>query len=200
MPLRASPPPGSGRPRGTLPPTLMRRRRRPRPSDRLHPSYAGNPTIAGIRSPQRRPIACPTATQTWPASSHSRGRSGDLDQHPGAPVCSDVQAVVRNPPGDGAAEVDEVAIAVRARPDHRIGEDDRVRLRPGDLRAETGAKNRLIGRAGIGWHAAELLVRLHQSGAARAQCRCRRGTAPGGSGRRSRRSAWSEPALFRPAV
>src|SRR5271168_4056261 len=65
--------------------------------------------------------------------------------------------------GDSAAQVDEITIALRARADHRIGEDDRVRFAPGDLRAKARAMRGLVGRAGEGWQAAEPEMGLHQA-------------------------------------
>ena len=59
-----------------------------------------------------------------------------------------VQAVSRRPPGDGAAEVEKIAVTFGARPDHRIGEHDGVAFTPCDLIAEMRPKQRLIGSAG----------------------------------------------------
>ena len=89
----------------------------------------------------------------------------DLDQGPSGPIFGQVQAVCGGAAGHGAAEVDKIAIAIGARADHRIGEDDRVRFSPGDLRAEAGARGCLIRRASEGGRAAELDVCTHQSGA-----------------------------------
>ena len=69
-----------------------------------------------------------------------RGQCGYLDQHAGASVLRAVKTVIGNTAGERAAEVDEIAVAVRARPEHRIREDDRVRLGPGDLGAEPGSE------------------------------------------------------------
>ena len=66
----------------------------------------------------------------------------DLDDRPSKPVFRQVQPVCGRAAGHGAAEVDEIAIAVGARADHGIGEGDRVRLAPGDLRAEARAPQR----------------------------------------------------------
>ena len=201
MPLRASPPRASGRRRGTWRPTPTTRRRRPSAfrssSSRLMPAVRRSPGFARRSAgrsrarPRRRDGRHRPIREADPAiSTSTRARR----------FCGDVQAVVRNPPGDRAAEVDEVAVAVGARADHGIGKHDGVRLRPGDLRSEARAKNRLVGRAGEGWHAAELLVRRinraprePMSLAAAEQLRMDQVDG-------ARRSAWSEPAPFRPAV
>ena len=100
-----------------------------------------------------------------------RRQIGDLDQDAGAPVLRDVQAVTGEPSGDGAAKIDEVAIAVRPRADHRIGEHDGVRFRPGDLGAESRPEFCLVGRTGEGGNAAELLMRPHEAAAGGAYLR-----------------------------
>src|ERR1700689_2933117 len=89
----------------------------------------------------------------------------DLDQRPRGAIFGQVQAVCGGAAGHGAAEVDEIAIAIGARADHRIGEGDRVRFSPGDLRAEARTPGGLIRRAGKGGRAAELDMRPHESGA-----------------------------------
>ena len=67
---------------------------------------------------------------------------GDLDQQPAPCGFGKVQAVGRRAAGHRAAEVDEIAIAVGARADHRIGEDDRVQFAPGDLRRRSAGDRR----------------------------------------------------------
>ena len=89
----------------------------------------------------------------------------DLDQSPSKSVFRQVQPICGRAAGHGAAEVDEIAIAIGARADHRIGEGDGVRFSPGDLRAEARAIGGLIGRAGEGRRAAELDMRAHEPGA-----------------------------------
>ena len=68
----------------------------------------------------------------------SRDRS-DLDQSPRKTIFRQVEPVCGRAASHGAAEVDEIAVAVGARADHRIGEGDRVRFAPRDLRAEARA-------------------------------------------------------------
>ena len=113
----------------------------------------GKPTIAGTRPPQRRPVVWPTATASRSLIPILRDRD-DLDESPRGAIFGQVQAVCGGAAGHGAAEVDEIAVAVGARTDHGIGEDDRVRFSPGDLRAEAWTPSRLIGRASEGGRAA----------------------------------------------
>ena len=87
----------------------------------------GSPTIAGTRAPQRRPTIWPTATATRSAS-QSCGIDTISTIARAARFSRQMQAVFGRAAGHGAAEVDEVAVAVGARADHRIGEDDRVRF------------------------------------------------------------------------
>jgi hypothetical protein len=87
---------------------------------------------------------------------------GDLDQSPRGAVFGQVQPVCRGAASHRAAEVDEIAIAIGARADHRIGEGDRVRFSPGDLRAEARAPCGLIGGASEGRRAAKFEVRAHE--------------------------------------
>ena len=61
-----------------------------------------------------------------------------------------VQPERRHAAGDRGADVDEVAVALGARAEHAVGEDDGVRLRPGDLLAE--------GRALVSWYGAHVQV------------------------------------------
>ena len=96
------------------------------------------------------------------AGGERSGKAGELEQDFGAAVFIEMQAPGGRAPRHRADEVDEVAVAVGARADHRIGEDDRVRFAPGDLLAEAGPRQALIGRAGKRGLAAERLVRLHQ--------------------------------------
>ena len=90
----------------------------------------------------------------------------DFDMHARAAVRLDMQAEFGRAAGHRAADVDEIAIALGARADHGIGEHDRIRFAPGDLRAEARAMLRLIGRAGEGRQAAEREMGLHQALAA----------------------------------
>ena len=126
-------------------------------------------------------LASSPASRRWPGSArHSGARSTcrpphrqprivplrraarDLDQDPGATVLREVQAE-RAPAGEGAAEVDEVAVAVRPRADHGIREHDGVRIPP-RRSARRNAAGRWSGTgAGEGRDAAEFLVRLHQT-------------------------------------
>ena len=72
---------------------------------------------------------------------HGRGpRSGPWRRRPS----SRVQPELGHVAGDRGADVDEVAVALGARAEHAVGEDDGVRLRPGDLLAE----GRPVARAG----------------------------------------------------
>src|SRR5208282_6421998 len=80
----------------------------------------------------------------------------NLDDRPRGAVLFQVQAVFWSAAGHRAAEVDEIAVAVGAGADHRIGEGDRVRLPPGDLRAKSRAISGLIGSASEGRRAAKL--------------------------------------------
>lgn len=58
----------------------------------------------------------------------------------------------------GAADVEKIAVARATRPQHRVHEDDGVRLAPGDMRPGRRTMTRLIGRAGPGRSAAQRLV------------------------------------------
>ena len=120
------------------------------------------------RSPAR-PCPCARPT-TWPDRG-VRGLVGEqrLGQRrrPGTPsLASRSSSRCRpgggRPPGDRAADVDEVPVAARARPEHRVREDDRVRLGPRDVLAEGGSHRQLVRRAGPRGPAAHRDVRVHQ--------------------------------------
>ena len=89
----------------------------------------------------------------------------DLDHRPRGAIFGQMQAIGGGAAGHGAAEVDEIAVAIGACADDRIGKGDRVRFSPRDLRAEARTPSGLIGRAGEGGRAAELDMRPHKSGA-----------------------------------
>src|SRR5690606_39710258 len=65
-----------------------------------------------------------------------------LSLHDAIPICCGdavlrpVQAAIGRAAGDGAGDVEEVAIAVRAGAEHRVAEGDSVALSPGDVRSE----------------------------------------------------------------
>ena len=124
----------------------------------------GSPTMTGTRGPGLRPHDVTDA----------RGRDLVVEQalrdvvrqpeHDAAsPVLVQVQAGLRHPSGDRRADVDEVAVAVRPRAQHRVGEHDRVRLGPGDVLAERRTTFELIRRAGPGRPAAHGDVGVHQA-------------------------------------
>ena len=77
-----------------------------------------------------------------------------------------MQSGVGDAPSHCAGDVDEVAVSVRACPDHRVAEHDRVRLGPRNLvpKGGTGIVD-LVGRAGEGRPAAEAVVGVHQAAA-----------------------------------
>ena len=52
-----------------------------------------------------------------------------------APVFGQMQADGGGAAGDGGANVNEIAVAIGARPQNRVGKDDGVALGPGDLGA-----------------------------------------------------------------
>ena len=85
------------------------------------------------------------------------------EHDPASPVLVQVEAGLRHPSGDRRADVDEVAVAVRPRAQHRVGEHDRVRLGPGDVLAERRTCFELVRRAGPGRPAAHRHVRVHES-------------------------------------
>ncbi len=80
-----------------------------------------------------------------------------------AALIGPVQPGIRDAPDDGRGDVDEVAVSVRPRPEHRVAEGDGIRLAPGDLLPERGAHLRLIGRTGPRRNGAHTLVRHHLS-------------------------------------
>ena len=67
---------------------------------------------------------------------------------------------------DGSGDVDEVAVAVSARTEHGVGEDDGVGLRPGDVAPNPGTRIHLVRRACPGLPAPQIDVRLHEIAAA----------------------------------
>ena len=87
------------------------------------------------------------------------GNRGNLDNRPRGAIFRQMQAVGGGAASHRAAEVDEIAIAIGARADHRIGEDDGVGFAPGDLLAEARPLEALIGRTGEGRPAAEFDMR-----------------------------------------
>ena len=98
-----------------------------------------------------------------------------------------VQAGRRRASGDGAADVDEVAVAVGAGAQHRVREHDRVRLGPGDVFTEGRSRGELVGRARPRGAAAHRHVGLHQGAGVRAGGRRPGARARGGAGRAKRR-------------
>ena len=63
--------------------------------------------------------------------------------------------------GDGGADVEQIRIALGARADYRVGEDDGVRFAPRDLLSEFRRHVGLIGRAGPGGDAAHAVIGDH---------------------------------------
>ena len=72
--------------------------------------------------------------------------------------------VIGRAAGDGAADIEEVAIAVGACAQHRIAEGNGVALAPGHVLAQLRAMAGVIGRTGPGRPAAHGLIGLHQPG------------------------------------
>ena len=68
----------------------------------------------------------------------------------GQPVLVEMQPDGRRPPGNGAADVEQVGVALGARSNHRVREADGIRLAPGDLLSEPGGLPALVGGAGPG--------------------------------------------------
>ena len=67
----------------------------------------------------------------------------DPERRPAALI--GVKTSGRCPAGQGATNIEEIPVSGRPRPQHRVGEDDRIGLTPGDLVAEYGALGQLIG-------------------------------------------------------
>ncbi len=89
--------------------------------------------------------------------------AGEAKEQLATPVFGPVQAHIGRAAGDGTTNVDEVAIAIGARAQDGVGEDDGVALGPSDLRAQRRAVQRLIGGAGECRPAAHRLIRLHHA-------------------------------------
>ena len=124
-------------------------------------SAGGRPTMTGIALPARAPTSAPTATASA-SPGHAATSGGRVEDDLAAPVLRHMQPDVGHAAGERGGKVGEVAVAVGARADHRIGEGDGVRFAPRDLLAQVRAEQRLVGRAGEGRDAADLLVKLHQ--------------------------------------
>ncbi len=105
----------------------------------------------------------PVATARASAGHRAAASGGERKQDAAEAVLGHMQARIGNPARHRGGEVDEVAVTGGSRPDDGIGEDDGVRLRPGDLFAEHRPEQRLIGRAGEARRAAERLVQLHEA-------------------------------------
>ncbi len=88
------------------------------------------------------------------ATTRRVGHALDLDQDRAQAPLVRVQPELGHEAGDGGADVDEVAVALGARAEHAVGEDDGVRLRPGDLLAEGRALVELVRRTRPGLLAA----------------------------------------------
>jgi hypothetical protein len=73
----------------------------------------------------------------------------------------EVQPGSRSPPGDGAADVDEVAVTVGSSTEHRVGEHDRVGFGPCDVLTERGPLGELIRRARPGGSTPHAHVGVH---------------------------------------
>ena len=81
----------------------------------------------------------------------------------GAPRLVAMQPGVRHAAHHRAGDIGEVAVALRARADHRVAEGDGVRLGPRHLLAEGRPRiGQLVRRAGEGRPATQRPVRLHQ--------------------------------------
>ncbi len=89
------------------------------------------------------------------------GEGADPEHGRREPFPVEVQARRGCAPGDRAADVDEVAVASRPSPQHRVGEDDRVRLGPRDVLAEGGSHRQLVRRTGPRGATAHRHVRVH---------------------------------------
>ena len=63
---------------------------------------------------------------------------------------------------DRGGDIDEVAIAIGARTEHGVGEDDGIGLCPGDVATDLRAGVHLVRRTGPGLAAAEVDVGLHE--------------------------------------
>ena len=136
---------------------------------------AGRPVIAGIPPPEAADQVADGDGGQFRAVP-VRGDRGDLHEHARATVRPDMQSEFGRTAGQSTAQIDEIAIALGARADHGIGEDNGVRFAPGDLRALTRAVSGLIGCAGECRETAEREMGLHQALAVGAQLRRRRET------------------------
>ena len=74
-----------------------------------------------------------------------------------------VQPRIWGPTGQGTANVHEVAVPVGASTKNRIGEDDRVRLPPGDLLTERWSITELVRSTGPGRPASKSDVMVHEA-------------------------------------
>ena len=81
----------------------------------------------------------------------------------GSAVLVEVEACRRRPTCDRRTDVDEIAVAVGARTEHRVGEGDGVRLGPGDLLAEGGPFLQLVGGTCPGGPTTHADVGIHET-------------------------------------
>ena len=112
------------------------------------------PSMTGIAVPTCRPTRCPSSGKNVSRRRHRVRHALDLDQDRAQAALVGVQPELRHEAGDRGADVDEVAVALGARAEHAVGEDDGVRLRPGDLLAEGRALVELVRRTRPGFLAA----------------------------------------------
>ncbi len=93
-----------------------------------------------------------------------RVQSRYVEHYRGAAVLRAVQPVIRRAAGDGACDVEKIAVAIRAGAEHGVAERDRVRLAPRDLRAKARPMPRLIRSAGPRLLAAKRTISRHHPG------------------------------------
>ncbi len=77
-------------------------------------------------------------------------------------ILGEVKPPARDPPRERGTDVHEIAVPIGARAQDGVGEDDRVRLPPGQLLAEAGREVTLVGGTRPGRHAPERQVGIHQ--------------------------------------
>ena len=103
---------------------------------------------------------------------HCTGQAADVEQDAPAAGLVSVQAGVGHPAGQRGADVDEVAVALGPGTQHRVGEDDRVGLRPRDLFTELGAVVELVRGTRPRRSAAHRDVGVHECGGRRTLLPC----------------------------
>ena len=106
----------------------------------------GSPSIATTSLPARRPrTMAEHGVSTRPARGVGPGRPRDGGARSRDGPRPDVRPWAGTRPVTAAADVDEVAVAMRPRAEDRVREHDRVRLAPRHVLAERGTVGELVG-------------------------------------------------------